>query len=255
MAVLQVTRRRLTADSPAVAARLTRYARSDAQGDIGRRGAVRPRMTFREELSGFVLTVPYAPRQMEIAGQGATYETVPRPGRTPLIVWSGLEAEERAFDLFLVDRRNPGRSIQELIAGLRRLSRSRERLIVKYGGSTALWRMRQMTMRVEERTDLADLISRATASVTLVRSSDWVLNVGPVTGGAKPPAAPAAPPPGAPAPARPAAPRTHVVSRGETLSGIALRFYRDASQWRRIADTNKIRNPNLIRVGQRLVIP
>jgi lysozyme len=46
--------------------------------------------------------------------------------------------------------------------------------------------------------------------------------------------------------------RTHIVVRGETLSRIALRY---AVSWRTIASLNGLSNPNLIYVGQRLLIP
>jgi peptidoglycan-N-acetylglucosamine deacetylase len=46
--------------------------------------------------------------------------------------------------------------------------------------------------------------------------------------------------------------RTHVVVRGETLLRIALRY---AVSWRAIASLNGLSNPNLIYVGQRLLIP
>jgi LysM repeat protein len=45
---------------------------------------------------------------------------------------------------------------------------------------------------------------------------------------------------------------THVVRRGETLAGIAARYGVSASA---LAQANGLRNPNLIRVGQKLVIP
>ncbi|MBI3942160.1 MAG: LysM peptidoglycan-binding domain-containing protein [Chloroflexi bacterium] len=47
----------------------------------------------------------------------------------------------------------------------------------------------------------------------------------------------------------------YVVQPGDTLSGIAFRFYGDYSKWRIIADYNHIENPNLISVGQVLLIP
>lgn len=48
---------------------------------------------------------------------------------------------------------------------------------------------------------------------------------------------------------------TYVVGKGDTLSGIARRFYGDASLYWRLAAANNIANPNLIYVGQVLTIP
>jgi len=47
----------------------------------------------------------------------------------------------------------------------------------------------------------------------------------------------------------------HVVSRGETLSGIAKHFYGMESGWKLIADENGIEDPTKLRVGQKLIIP
>jgi nucleoid-associated protein YgaU len=49
--------------------------------------------------------------------------------------------------------------------------------------------------------------------------------------------------------------KTYTVVHGDTLWGIALRFYGDGTQYRKIATTNKIKNPDWIVVGQKLVIP
>lgn len=51
---------------------------------------------------------------------------------------------------------------------------------------------------------------------------------------------------------------THVVVSGDTLSGIAAQYYSDAGRWPTIYEANKDvigDNPNLILVGQELVIP
>ncbi|OBF19426.1 alpha/beta hydrolase-fold protein [Mycobacterium sp. ACS4331] len=49
--------------------------------------------------------------------------------------------------------------------------------------------------------------------------------------------------------------RTHTVAAGETLSALALRFYGDAELYRLIATASGVTNPNVINVGQRLVMP
>lgn len=49
--------------------------------------------------------------------------------------------------------------------------------------------------------------------------------------------------------------RTYVVKSGDTLSEIAARMYGNASQWKKIADANNIRDPRNLRVGQTLRIP
>ena len=52
--------------------------------------------------------------------------------------------------------------------------------------------------------------------------------------------------------------RPYTVKPGDTLSGIALQFYGNAGRWKKIYDANIAvigSNPNLILVGQKLIIP
>ena len=59
-----------------------------------------------------------------------------------------------------------------------------------------------------------------------------------------------------PAPAK-SAPRTYTVVAGDTLSKIAKNMYGNANKWRKIyeANTDIIKNPDVIRPGQVLKIP
>lgn len=60
-----------------------------------------------------------------------------------------------------------------------------------------------------------------------------------------------------PAKAKAAGGRTYVVKKGDTLSEIAEKFYRDSSQWKKIYNANKsrIKDPKKLQVGTKLVIP
>ena len=60
----------------------------------------------------------------------------------------------------------------------------------------------------------------------------------------------------APPPAKPAA-KTYTVVAGDSLSKIAKKFYGNANQWKKIfeANTDIIKNPDLIKPGQTLKIP
>ena len=51
--------------------------------------------------------------------------------------------------------------------------------------------------------------------------------------------------------------RAYTVVKGDSLSKIAKQFYGDAQKWRKIYEANKdvIDNPDLIEVGQNLIIP
>lgn len=51
--------------------------------------------------------------------------------------------------------------------------------------------------------------------------------------------------------------RTYVVKKGDTLSGIAKKMYGSENQYRKILNANRktIKDPNKLRVGQKLIIP
>ncbi|MGJ0485264.1 MAG: YidB family protein [Methylomicrobium sp.] len=71
------------------------------------------------------------------------------------------------------------------------------------------------------------------------------------------PPAPVSVAPSASAPATASSGKTYTVVSGDTLSGIAKRFYNDANQWPRIFDANRniLSNPDRISPGQNLRIP
>jgi len=82
---------------------------------------------------------------------------------------------------------------------------------------------------------------------------------------ATPAPAPAAPAPTTPAPATPAptapaasasaGPTKYIVVRGDSLWKIAEVHYGNGGEWKKIADANTLRNPNLIHVGAELELP
>lgn len=49
--------------------------------------------------------------------------------------------------------------------------------------------------------------------------------------------------------------KTYIIQRGDTLSSIAAKLYKDPTQWRAIAEANKIINPRNLEPGRSLVIP
>ncbi len=53
----------------------------------------------------------------------------------------------------------------------------------------------------------------------------------------------------------PAKPKTYVVKSGDSLSKIAKELLGDAGRYPEIQKLNKLDNPNLIRVGQELLLP
>lgn len=61
----------------------------------------------------------------------------------------------------------------------------------------------------------------------------------------------------APLPGMTGAGKIHVVQRGDTLFKLARQYYNDQSQWKRIYEANQSQLPNkdVLRVGQKLIIP
>lgn len=51
--------------------------------------------------------------------------------------------------------------------------------------------------------------------------------------------------------------KIHVVQRGDTLYKLARQYYNDQSQWRRIYEANRsqIPDPNVLKAGQKVIIP
>ena len=83
-------------------------------------------------------------------------------------------------------------------------------------------------------------------------ADDWLK---PAKAEAKP-AAPAQPAPVQPAlPAPAAGPRKHVIQAGDTLWSLAVSYYNDGTQYKKIIEGNPGLDPQKLKVGQEIVIP
>lgn len=49
--------------------------------------------------------------------------------------------------------------------------------------------------------------------------------------------------------------KSYTVKKGDTLWSIAKTFYGDGSKYKKIAEHNNIKNPNIISVGQKIKLP
>lgn len=211
-------------------------------------GIENERMYLYGEGGNITFSVAVAPRAITYDNIGQVWVEAERSGTTPLLLRKGVRLETMAFSFLAVDTANMFAPQAPAVNAIRALAATRERVIVRYGPQEAgLWRVDDMSYTSELRHPITNEITRAMISVTLKRASDAAPAVGPVTGGTKPP----------PAPPKPAPQRTHTVVKGNTLWGIAQRYYGKGTLWPRIYDANraKIKNPHWIYPGQIFVIP
>ena len=197
---------------------------------------------------GYKVSLPFAPVETTIGGDADIWETLDRPGRGPLVRRSGDGLRTVAFTA-VVSWQDRQTSVEGTLAGLRGIAQAGSRITL--GGMSAHergpWRMTDLTIKVTARQAGTNRITRAEVDISLLFANDVTIipkHTGPATGGHKP----TKPKP------RPAT-RYYTMRRGDTLSGVALKFYGHASYWPRIATASHIRNTRTIKVGTRLTIP
>lgn len=211
-------------------------------------GPISHRMHLVTESGKNSFAVPVAPRDISYGGIGQEWVTAERSGDTPLLLRKGGKLETISFTCLVTSRVEMHAPQAAAINALRFMADTTERVLVRYGPQEAgLWRVTDCSLTSELRHPVTNEVTRAVASVTLTRASDAAPAVGPVSGGAKNP----------PGPPAPAPQRTHRVVSGDTLWGIARRYYGNGALWPRIFDANRklIRDPHWIYPNQVFVIP
>ena len=202
---------------------------------------------YAESTGTLSLSAPYAPREIEYGGWAQDWTQTERSGNTPLLLRKGQPLLSLRFSLLLADK-NPFRTQTDHLLALYHLARTKERVLVRYSQmESGLWRITDASVSSEMRHPETNEVTRGVVSVTLTQASDPAPSVGPISGGPAP----------APATPAPPAPRTHTVVRGDTLWGIAQKFYGNGTLWPRIFDANrgKIKDPHWIFPAQVFVIP
>jgi LysM repeat protein len=206
------------------------------------------RMQITSESGKTVLSLPFAPREIDYGNFESDWAVAERPADTPLLLLKQRRLKTMAFSFLLTDPIVIHASQRTPLEALQTLCDTSERILVRYGPQEAgLWRITEAGATSQMRDPVTNEVTRARVSITLTRASDAAVAIGPISGGAKPPTAPA------PAPA----PRRYTVVAGDCLWKIAARFYNNGVLWPRIFDANRnqIRNPNLIYPGQVFIIP
>lgn len=207
-----------------------------------------PKMQIRTERN-LKITLPYAPVEMETSGLSPTFTSADRPGRSPLLLRANDMQPVISFEFFL-GHKNSQQTIEPALKTLRGIADSDDRAILSYGPSEGgLWRITSFGYTVTQRAAGSNDITRATVAATFTRAVDVDLHNGPASGGAKGKGGDQN------TKSKKTAVKHYVVKKGDTLQGIAHKFYKDTSKWRKIADANNIKHPKLLKVGRKLVIP
>lgn len=206
------------------------------------------RMMIYTETGSITLSLPVSPREISYSGVGGDWVEAERSGELPLLLRKGLRLNTLQFSTMLTAKNSMFVPQSNALNAIKALAGTKERVLIKYSAQEAgLWRVMDIDYDSQLRHPDTDEPTRLMVSMSFKRASDAAPAVGPVSGGPKPPAS---------AP-KPAPQRTHTVVKGDTLWGIAQRYYGNGTQWPRIYDANrsKIKDPHWIFPGQVFVIP
>lgn len=237
---------------------------------------------------GSQITLPFAPLPVQ-HNRGMGWENVPRNGRgrSPLLLESNPSLNTMTFTLTL-GHLDPQEDIEDMIQALSDAAEGTERWTVSYGPQEkGLWRITTCSFSITQRQYLTNLATVATCQLTLTAAGP-AQQLGPTPWKPTPPT----PPPGStpPAPASsdqqvvaffnalkndPQAaqyfqtmhslqtqirtdknrPSSYIITSGDTLSGISVRFYGDTKYTPLLCLLNNIKNPTAITAGQVLKLP
>lgn len=206
--------------------------------------------------AGPPLRFQYNPATIQPAGGVGGWGRRVRPKRPPAVEWEGEPEETLTFSL-LFDGYEEGRSVEQDCQRLLRLGKKRAHLKpppileLRYGnvGRGQLWVIDSLAWGDELRNRRLQRL-RQEVTVTLLRYEEAEVTLTPTQrhrdrqgsrGGSS----------GSGADRN----RVYTVKAGDTLSSIAARKLGRAGRWPEIAKLNKLRDPNHLRVGQRLRLP
>lgn len=204
-----------------------------------------PKATIKSAVGTTTLTITRP--DVEHFNLAQEWVEVPRPGEVPLLRVAGGKLRKYRLEAIL-NAIGDG----DIEADLRVLSQGHTfmpEVSVGFGNLEAgRFVITDMVVRSTRRQHGTNKIARAEVIIELTHKPDEPAQALPVS------VPSASPPPSSPPPAAPAA-RTHTVRSGDTLWGIAIKFYNDGNRWRTIADANGVRDPRKLAIGTVLTIP
>ena len=223
-----------------------------------------PKMVIRSE-SGYKVTVPFAPPSNSYESIGQERTKAARQGRRSVHRRSGTKNPRISMDFFLGDGDNQN-SIYVPLARFIALANRRERVQLVYTRCDAgLYYITDFSYEILDRRAADHEPSRANVSITFeydaavpatkakTKTTGSTTNKKTTTSSSKKKTTGTTVKSTSKSSTKTA--RTYKVVRGDTLYKIAVKFYKNGNLYRKIADFNRISNPNLIRVGQVLKIP
>ena len=218
----------------------------------GPAGSDHPRVTL--VAANLSLTLPLTRPVTDHHNLAADWVQISRPGQRPLLRNAGGKLRTMTIEVLFKNLEQGGGPVERDLRTLAKLSAAEAPIRVAYGPLEAgLWRLSGIDINAMKRAVKTNHIKLAEARLEFVEAAED----SPKPAAARKPAPDAAPPPAGAAggQAKPAPKRTYTVRSGDTLSRIALRECGNANHWPKIAEANKLRNPNRIYPGQKLTIP
>lgn len=210
-------------------------------------------VTVRSEDARHALTGLSGPDPAEITDGRGGWEEVTRNRRTPVTQWVGSGLAKTTVTVWLSgwsDQSSiePALQVLDVLAPLAPTGETPRVLVVGAPGVPATMRWVIQSVQVTERLRLPtgetaraqvilELLEYRAGDVVVARQSATKRSV--VRNGT-----PAA-----------TKPKTYTVRKGDTLAGIAARLLGKSARWTEIAKLNSLRNPNSLKVGQKLKLP
>lgn len=206
-----------------------------------------PRMIIKDS-SGRRLSVYRSPRQTSHGGDGQDWAESGRVGRQAVMRRQAEKLPNYSMTIVL-GHQDWYRDISGELNTFISFARSKKPVTITYSkNESGLYYITDFSYDVELRSPFTNAPTRVNIEMTLTKAVIVSFKTGPISK-VKPKKKPKKK-------AKKKKPvRKHKMKKGETLSHLALRYYKNANRWKPIADKNKIKNVRKIRIGKVLIIP